>query len=132
QRAVQIPGTFERTDDEGVLAQALLRLELAGADGLALKIVVAQDQLRHFIGHAHQQPIARRACDFLGADRTVQENLQIDFDVGAIHAGRVVDEIRVEPAAAPSVFDAPELRYAEIAAFAEDFAVQFAAVDAHG
>ncbi len=132
QRAVQVSGALERADHVGVLAQARLRLELAGADRLALKIVVAQDQARHFVRHLHQQPVAARARDFLGAHRAVQQDLQIDFDVRGVHAGGVVDEIRVEPAAAPRELDAPELRYAEVAALADDLAVQLAGVDAHG
>src|SRR6202041_3547356 len=70
--------------------------------------------------------------DFLGAHRAVQQDLQVDFDVRGVHAGGVVDEIRVEPAAAPRELDAPELRHTEVAAFADDFAVQLAGVDAHG
>ena len=100
QRAVQISGTLERTDHEGALAQPLLRLELAGTDRLALKIVVAQYQTRHFTRHLHQQAIASRARDFPGAHRAVQQYLQIDLDVRTVHARRVVDEICIERRAA--------------------------------
>ncbi len=48
-----------------------------------------------------------------------------------VHAGGIVDEIGIEPAAAPRELDAPELRDAQVAALADDLAIQFAGVDAH-
>ena len=42
--------------------EPLLRLELAGADRLALQVIVAQHQRRDLVGHLHQQPVARRAA----------------------------------------------------------------------
>ena len=131
QGAIQIAGALQRADHECGLAQALLRVEFAGADRLTLQVIVAQHQRRHFIGHLHQQPIAGRARDFPRANGAIQQDLQVHLDVRSVHAGGIVDEVGVEPAAAARKLDAPELREAEIAAFADDLAVKFVGIDAH-
>ena len=64
--------------------------------------------------------------------QVVQQDLDVDFVVGAVHAAGVVDEVGVELAAAERVLDAAALRQAEVAAFADHSAAQLLAVDAHG
>src|SRR3546814_10348300 len=87
---------------------------MGDADGLALQVVVAQALLRHLIGHLPQQPVAFLAGHLAGLLDIPKQNLDIDLVVGAVDAGGVVDEVGVAAPAGRSVFDAAELRHAEI------------------
>ena len=51
--------------------------------------------------------------------------------VGRVDAGRIVDGVGVDAPALARIFDAAELRRAEIGAFADDLGAHLAAVDAH-
>ena len=130
ERPIQVPGTLERAYDVGALAQTRLGSEFAGADRLALQVIVAQYQGGHCAGHLHEQTVARRARDLLRGDGAVQQDFQVDLDVRAVHPRRIVDGVRVETPAAPCILDAAELGQSEIAAFADHLAVQLARVDA--
>ena len=54
-----------------------------------------------------------------------EQNLDIDFVVGAINAGRVVDGIGEQATAAQGKLDPAFLREAEVAAFTDDLDAQF-------
>jgi hypothetical protein len=58
----------------------------------------------------------------------VQQDLDVDLVVGAVHAGRIVDGVGVDAAALQRVLDAPELGEAEVAALGDDAAAQIGAV----
>ena len=60
ERAIEIAGALQGADHRGVLGQALLGVEFAGADRLALQIVVAQHERGDLVGHLHEQPVASR------------------------------------------------------------------------
>ena len=65
ERAVQFAGALQQADQVLELRQPRRRLQLEGADRLALQVVVAQYQGRDLVGHARQQAVAvaaRRAC----------------------------------------------------------------------
>jgi hypothetical protein len=126
------PGALQGADHRGVLGQALLGVKFAGADGLALQIIVAQHERGDLVGHLHEQAVAPCKRDLARAHRAVQQNLQVHFHVRGVDPGRVVDEVGVQPAAAPGELDAAELGQAEVAALADDLAVELRAVDAHG
>ena len=67
----------------------------------------------------------------LGDDR-VEQDLDVHLVVGAVDAGRVVDRVHEDPAAAARVGDPGALREAEVAALADDAAAQLLGVDPHG
>ncbi len=113
-------------------AEALARQPLHHGDGLGLEVIAAQDQVRHLAGHPGQQLPARLFVQRPVTHGLVQQDLDVDLVVGAVDAGRVVDEIRVEPPAGVGVLDAPELGQAQVAALPHDLAAQFRAVHAQG
>ena len=85
---------------------------------------VVGDALEHLVALLHRQ-LAR-------LDREPEQDLQVDLVVGAVDAGRVVDRVGVDAAAAQRVLDAAALGEAEVAALADDLRAQLAAVDADG
>ena len=99
---------------------------------LGLEVVVAQHEVADFIGHFGEQFVALLLGQFAFFHGEIEQNLDIDFMVGAIDAGRVVDGVSAHAAAIQREFDAAELGHAEIAAFADHLAAQFAAIDADG
>ncbi len=129
--AVQVAGALEDVDEVLVLREPRLRLQFQSADRLALQIVVAQYQRRDFIRHPRQQPVTLAPGDLAGEHQRVEQDLDVDFDVGGVDPGRVVDEVGVQPSAGQRVFNAAPLRQAEVATFTHDFGAQFRAVDAH-
>src|SRR5262245_33006732 len=52
--------------------------------------------------------------------------------IGRAYAGGVVNRVGVDATAGERVFDAAQLREAEVAAFGDGLAAQVSAVDAHG
>ena len=66
------------------------------------------------------------------ATTSPQQDLDVDLVVGAVDAGRVVDEVGVDAPALQRELDAPRLGEAEIAALADHPAAQLLAVDADG
>ncbi|MDQ1092969.1 hypothetical protein QE400_002382 [Xanthomonas sacchari] len=111
-------------------AQALDAHPLHQAQRLVLADVVPQDQLGDLVGHRRQQLVARVQGQLLGLHHVVEQDLDVDLVVGGVHAGRVVDEVGVEQHAGLRGLDAAQLGQAEVAAFADHLAAQFAAVDA--
>ena len=95
-------------------------------DRLALQIIVVEHQAADFIGHGGEQNVALLAGHVAGGDDTVEHDLDIDFVVGCIDAGRIVDEIGVDAAAGLSELDAAELGHAQISALADDLAAKLA------
>src|SRR5580704_19785027 len=105
-------------------------MQLENADRLALQVVVTQDEGGNLARHAHQQLVAVAAGELADLHQRVEEDLDVDFDVRGVDPCRVVDEVRVEAAAGESVLDPAALRKAEVAAFTDNFRLQFHAIDA--
>ena len=130
--AIELAAHFER------LHQALLKTEIFKAAALRegnserLLIVVAQDELRHLVGHLGKQCVARLHRELAGAHGAAQRNLDVDLDVGRVDACGIIDRIGVEPDAALGRLDAPALGHAEIGALADHLALDLAAGDANG
>ena len=75
-----------------------------------LLVVVAQHQLGDLVGHRGQQRrCAASAVRSPSRDRLVEQDLDVDLVVGGVDAGGVVDDVGVDPAAAPGVLDPAEL-----------------------
>ena len=67
-------------------------------DDLRLQEGVVEDVLDDVLGHVAQQHVAVRALQLAGALREPEQDLEVDLVVGAVDAGRVVDEVGVDAA----------------------------------
>ena len=97
---------------------------------LRLEVVVAQHERRDLVGHVGEQRVALLFSQLAVGHRQPEQDLDVDLVVRGVDAGRVVDRVGIDPAAGLRIFDAPELRAAEVAAFDDDLAAQLATVDA--
>jgi hypothetical protein len=80
-----------------------------------LVVVVPQDERADLVGHRREQVVAFGLAELAGRDRAGEQDLDVDLVVGAVDAGRVVDEVGgdlaagVLPTADLGVLDAAEL-----------------------
>ena len=111
--------------------QVFHHIQLVHCQHLRLQIIVAQNQMGHIIGHGFEQIIAVFNREFTRLHNAAQQNFDVDLVVGAIHTCRIVHRIGVTAATALPVFDARQLRHAQITAFAYDFGSHFIAIHAH-
>jgi hypothetical protein len=72
-----------------VLGQARAGVQLEGADGLALQVVVAQDERGNLVLHAGQELVAPRARQLARGDQRIQQDLDVDLDVRGIDAAEL-------------------------------------------
>ena len=84
------------------------------------------------VGHGCQQGVTPVQTELAAHDRPAQQDLEIHFMVGGIHAGGIVHRIRVDAPALPRIFAAAKLGHAQIGAFAHHLGAYLAAIDAHG
>ncbi len=99
ERRVEFAGLLQDANHVHVLVEALRGIRFERADRLALQVVVPQHQRRHVVGHLHQQIIARAAAELAGQHLGVEQDLDVDFDVRAVDAGGIVDEVGIEASA---------------------------------
>ena len=132
ERAVEQAARLEHADQARVLAEPLSRARIHHRQRLRLRVVVAEHERGDLLRHLREQLVALRARQLLLPDRFLEQDLDVDLAVGTVDAARVVDEVRIDLAAALRVLDAAALREAEIAALGDDAAAELAAVDAHG
>ena len=85
-------------------------------DGKRLQIVVAQHEFRYRICHRGEQRVAILACQPVLTHRIGKRDLDVDLDVRRIHAGRIVDRIRIAAPTIGSIGDATLLGDAQICA----------------
>ena len=95
-----------------MLAEFLDCASFHQTDCLALQIVVPQYQLGDLIGRSRQQSIAPSARDWRPVLGRIEQDLEIDLDVGGIDAGRIINEIGIGAPAVCRVLDTPALREA--------------------
>jgi hypothetical protein len=74
-----------------VLEQDAHGARLEHRERLALQIVVAQDQLCELIGLVDEKLVALGKCQFSAIRQVVEQDLDVDFVVRAVHAAGVVD-----------------------------------------
>ena len=108
------------------------RLRRRARDRLRLLVVVAQDERGDLVGHLGEHRVPLLPGQIAVGDDRVEQDLDVDLVVGAVDAGRVVDRVHVDPAAAARVGDARALREAEVPALADDAAAQLLGVDPDG
>src|SRR5674536_187912 len=106
-------------------------LSLRRADRLRLELVVAQHVADDVVGDGGQQVVALGAVQFAAQDRRVEQNLEVDLVVGGVDAGRVIDEVGVDPAARVGVLDPAAPGDAEVATPGDDPAAQSLRVHSH-
>ena len=71
-----------------------------------LAVVVAQHLVRDVVGHRGEQGVALLGGEVAVAHDPVEQDLDVDLVVGAVHPGRVVDRVGVDVAAAVRELDA--------------------------
>ncbi len=77
-----------------------------------------------------QQLVALLLGHVAGLHHFVEQDLDVHFVVGAVHAAGVVDEVGVGTAAIEAEFHTTQLGHAQVTALAHHLAAQFVAVDA--
>ena len=132
QLAVEPPALLERAHHAIVDVEHRGRLRAREAERLRLQVAAAQHALGDRVGHVGQQPVALLAREVAVGDDRVEQDLDVDLVVGAVHAAGVVDRVGVDRPAGHRVLDAAALREAEVAALPDDAAAQLAGVDADG
>jgi hypothetical protein len=108
------------------------RVRPADAQHGVLVAVVGEHQLGHLVGHRLQQRVASLAVELAGRHQPVEQDLDVDLVVGAVHPGRVVDRVGVDLPVVPGELDAAALGQPEVAALADDLDAQFGGVDPDG
>ena len=98
------------------------------AQRLRLEIIVAQHELSDFVGHFGEQLVALLSADESLGDHRIEQYLDIDFVVRAIHTGGIVNGVGVDLTAIQRIFDAAKLGEPEISTFGDHLAAQFGAV----
>jgi hypothetical protein len=82
------------------------------------------------LGDPAQERVAAVGVEVAAADGEVEEDLEVDLVVGAVDAGRVVDEVGEDEAARAGELVPRALREAEVAALHDDLLAQLVGVDA--
>ncbi len=131
QIAIDNALVLEHRDEVRFGPEAIAGDRFHHAQGLVLQVVRAQHQVADLVAHVGEQLVALVELEHVALDCLVEQNLDVDFVVGAIDTGRVVDEVRVETTALHRKLDASTLRQAEVAALANDAGAQLAAIHAH-
>ena len=96
------------------------------AERLRLLVVVAQDERGDLPLHLLEERVPLLRGHVAGRHDRVEQDLDVHLVVGAVDAGRVVDRVREDPAAAERELDAGTLREAEISALADHSAAKLA------
>ena len=130
--AVEQAARFQRLDQALQETEILHAAPLGERQRQRLQVIIAQHQLRDFVGHLGQKRVARFHRQAAVAQRDAQRDFDIDLHVGGVHAGRIVDGVGIEPHAAKRRLDAAALGHAKIGAFADHLAAQIVAGDADG
>ena len=97
-----------------------------------MQVIIAQHEIGNVVGHRHEQFVTFLARQILFLRDVTEQDLDIDFTVRAVNAGRIVYEIGVNASTGKAVFNTSQLSQTEIAAFADDFAAQLVRVYPYG
>ena len=131
-RAMEAPGALQGADEARLLLDQLRRYLRRHRQALRLERIVAQHQRGDLVGHLGKLPVSLLEREFALAHRRVEQDLDVDLVVRAVHAGRIVDGVGIDAPARERELDAPELGKSEVAAFGDHLAAQLAAVYAQG
>ena len=128
--AIELAGLLEGADERGLGVEELLAAHAGDREGLGLVVVVGEHQARDVVGHLREQLVPLLLGKLAIPLDDAEQDLDVDFVVGAIDTRGVVDGVGVDPPAIHRVLDAPELREAKVAALAHHLAAQLAAIHA--
>ena len=98
-------------------------------DAQRLEIVVAQHQACDVIGHLGEECVAARPVELAGPLGGGKRDLDVDLDVGRVHARRIVDRIGIAAAAEKRELDPPLLGDGEIGALSDDARLELGRID---
>ena len=128
--AVEPAGRFEDFDHAHEAGERPRALILHDRQGQRLQAVILQHQPRDIVGHRYEQRVAilerQTAFDHLAVER----DLDVDLVVRAVDAGRIINEIGVDPPAGRGERDAAGLRHAEIGPLPDRGRAQLLGIDA--
>ncbi len=134
QRAVEVPVAHQAADDPLVGVEQAGRLGHRVGQRHVLRVVVAQHQRADLVGHLREGLVALLDREVALRHGRVEQDLDVHLVVRGVHAGAVVDRVRVDltagglRATAQRVLDAAELGQAQVAALADDVHPQVRAV----
>ena len=129
--AVQLASLFHVRNHAGMGGQHGSGFQTLDGQHLGLQHVVAQHQMAHFFGHFGQQFITLFQRHVTGLHHRAQQDLDVDFVVGAIHTSGVVDGVGGDTAAAQRKFDTAQLGASQVTAFGYHAGLQFVAIDTY-
>ncbi|MNO63963.1 hypothetical protein D3C76_546830 [compost metagenome] len=129
QHTVQLAFALQPLDEALLLFQLLGTPEGGDRDGLGLAIGVGDDDLGHVVGHLVQHLVALLEGHVSCGHQLVQQYLDVDLVVGAIHPAHVVGKVGVDVTALAGVLHPAKLGEAEVAALAHDAGTQVTAID---
>ena len=118
-RAVEQAARLERRHEAHLMREVGHAGLLHDGKRQRLLVVVGKHELRHLVGHVGEQPVARRPRQRAPAHRRSQRDLDVDLDVRAVDAARIVDGVGIAGAAEHAELDAGTLGDAEIGALAD-------------
>ena len=129
--AVEAPGRLEVVDQGFVGVEVTVAAQRGPVEGGHTVVHLAQDLGGHLFGGALQAGIPVGGGQAAPLDGQGEEDLEVDLAVGCGHAGRVVDEVGVDPAPPPAVADAPPLGHAQVGALGHHPGADPVGGDAH-
>ena len=99
--------------------------QLFEAERQHLVAIVGDDAVGDFAGACGERAVARVEGELAAGHGGFEQNLEIDFVIRHIDAGRVVDRVGVDAPAGERVLDTRLLGEAEVAAFDDNFRAKF-------
>ena len=122
---------FQGADLAGMLTEQARCLRRHQAERTGLPIAVAQHQLGHLVGEIGEQRVALPVGQLPLLHGGVEQDLDVDLVIRAIHPPGIVDGIGVDPPPGQCKLDPRALGDAQVAALANHPAAQLPGVDAH-
>ncbi len=129
QRTIQLAFTLQPLDETLLLFELLGTAEAGDRDGLGLAIGVGDNDLRHVVGHLIEHLVALFESHIPCRNKLVQQDLDVDFVIRAIHPAHVVGEVGVDASALAGVLHPAKLGKAQVAALAHNAGTQITTID---
>jgi hypothetical protein len=129
-RAVDPPGFLEQFDHADLRGQSGRAAPFGQRQAQCLEAIILQHDMRDIVGHRDEHRVALLQRQPALVHLAVERDLDVDLVVRAIDAGRIVDEVGIDPSAAQPEFDPALLRHTQIGALADHACAHLVAVDA--
>src|SRR5699024_9867335 len=131
QPAFEDLGAFQLTHVAAVDVPHARRLLAYGCQHRVLRVVAGLSEPGDVLGHVHEQLVPVRLGEVARLNFAVQHDLDVDFVVGGVHPGRVVDEVGVDPTSQAGELDTGGLGHTQVAALTHDLGTQLGRADTH-